>query len=113
MSSNAALLSSSFVTTQVLESQNVKASAVFSPQIWLSSASGEGSGSIVDSDGWISIQSRIKQLELQNNKITNMELKLTSLIQSVQAILVYLNQLKVAVELITADGTPVDPPLPQ
>lgn len=112
MATRAALLEPTYVSSKVVDAKNVKASAVFAPQVWLSNASGSPQPTDVVLDGatWTNAVNRIKQLEIQNARVTNMEIKLTSLIQSVRTILIYLNELKVAVELLDATGATVDPP---
>ena len=108
----ASLLKPTFVSTSLVDSKNVKANSVFAPQVWLSDSSGPPlpTDAVLDGATWTSAMNRLKQLELQNARVTNMELKLTSLIQSVRTILVYLNELKVAVELLDAAGATVQPP---
>lgn len=107
-----ALLKPTYVSSKLVDSTNVKTSAIFSPQVWLSDSSGPPltTDSVIDGASWTSAMNRIKQLELQNVRVTNMEIKLTSLIQSVRTILIYLNELKVAVELLDSSGATVDPP---
>jgi hypothetical protein len=106
-----ALLEPTYITSKLSDSKNVKSSAVFSPQVWLTNSSSPSPTDVViDAASWTSLVTRVKQLELQNARVTNIELKLTSLIQSVRTILIYLNELKVAVELLDSTGATVNPP---
>jgi hypothetical protein len=106
------LLEPKYLVSSLTDSKTVKANAIFTPQMYLSNTSGSPlpTDVVIDGASWTSVLNRLKQLELQNSRITNMELKLTSLIQSVRTILIYLNDLKVAVELLDSAGEPVNPP---
>jgi len=108
----ASLTKPTFLSASLVDSRNVKANSVFAPQLWLSDSAGPPltTDSVIDGASWTSAINRLKQLEIQNARVTNMEIKLTSLIQSVRTILIYLNELKVAVELLDAAGATVEPP---
>ena len=97
------LINPVYVVPRLVNAETVKTNAVFSPEVWMN-------GAVLDGSSWTSALERIRQLELQNARVTNMELKLTSLIASVRTILIYLNQLKIAVELLDETGADVNPP---
>ena len=99
----------SYVKTNYLNSASVEATSVHVPSLYLKGNPGTN-GVVLDSSSILSLSNRVKQLEYVSTQVTVMENKLTSLITSVEDILVYLNKLKVAVELYDVNGQPINPP---